>query len=153
MLITYSHGPCCRFRGERRRQENILRKVLIQRNCTRIVLPASTIARAEICLGCWRDCPFLNPSTRLFRWEGSRQHDRTPTKIASAFGEFPWPDLARLFLFLRSWHDPAEIRTTRTTTYQTWSKRSNHFFIITFVKPSQLKKIPKRQIYFRNNIL
>ena len=28
-------------------------------------------------------------STRLFRWEGSRQHDRTPTKIASALENFP----------------------------------------------------------------
>jgi len=25
----------------------------------------------------------------MFSWEGSRQHDRTPTKIASALDEFP----------------------------------------------------------------
>ena len=64
---------------------------------------------------------------------GSRQHDRTPTKIASALENFPatvimpsaWPDWSK-FQLLRSWHDPAEIRTTRTTTYQTWSERSNH---------------------------
>ena len=65
-------------------------------------------------------------STRLFRWESSRQHDRTPTKIASALENFPatvimpsaWPDWSK-FQFLGAWHDPAEIRTTRTTTYQT----------------------------------
>ena len=34
---------------------------------TRIVLPvASTIARAEICLGCWRDRPFLNRTHLVF---------------------------------------------------------------------------------------
>jgi len=33
----------------------------------RIVLPvASTIARAEICLGCWRDHPFLNRTHLVF---------------------------------------------------------------------------------------
>jgi len=71
---------------------------------------------------------------RLFQWEGSRQHDRTPTKIASALENFPatvimasaWPDWSK-FQYFRSWHDPAEIRTTRTTTYQTWSERSNHY--------------------------
>jgi len=60
---------------------------------TRFVLPvASTIARAKICLECCRDRPFLNRTqlvTRLFRWEGSRQHDRNPTKIASALQNFP----------------------------------------------------------------
>ena len=35
---------------------------------TRIVLPvAPTIARAEICLGCWRDRPFLNRTHLVFR--------------------------------------------------------------------------------------
>ena len=85
---------------------------------TRIVLPvASTIARAEICLGCWRDCPFLNRThlvldevvpmggqydrtpTRLhlsllqsllFRWEGSRQHDRTPTRLHLSLLQSLW---------------------------------------------------------------
>ena len=34
---------------------------------TRIVLPvASTIARAQICLGCWRDRPFLNRTHLVF---------------------------------------------------------------------------------------
>jgi len=116
---------------------------------TRIVLPvASTIARAEICLGCWRDRPFLNHTHLVFDevirsrqhdrtpTKISRQHDRTPTKIASALENFSsfratvimpsaWPDWSK-FQLLRSWHDPAEIRTTRTTTYQTWSERSNH---------------------------
>jgi len=110
---------------------------------TRIVLP---VARAEICLGCRRDRPFLNRTHLVFDevipneviygirrvYSGSWQHDRTPTKTASA-KNFPatvvmpsaWPDWSK-FQFLRSWHDPAEIRTTRTTTYQTWSERSNH---------------------------
>ena len=35
------------------------------------------------------------------------------------------PDWSK-FQFLRSWHNPAEIRTTRTSIYQTWSERSNH---------------------------
>ena len=107
---------------------------------TWIVLPvASTIARAEICLGCWRDHPFLNRTHLVFDEvipmgsQPSRQHDQTPTKIASALENFPaivimpsvWPDWSK-FQFLRSWHDLAKIRTTRTTTYQTWSERSNH---------------------------
>jgi len=71
-----------------------LRKVLTQRNCehcthsnnTTIVLRVpSTIAGAEICL----EIAYFSKartwsSTKLFRWEDKRQHDRTPTKIASA---------------------------------------------------------------------
>ena len=137
--------PSLSRRSERRRHENILQKVLIQRNCEyrqcttqelsfqwhrrspgqRFVWGVEEIAHFSTART-WS-------STRLFRWEGSRQHDRTPTKIASALENFPatvimpsaWPDWSK-FQCLRSWHDPAEIRTTRTTTYQTWSERSNH---------------------------
>jgi len=107
------------MRSERRRHENILRKVLIQRNCEFRQCTAqemcSPIARAVICSGCWRACPFPTAntwsSTRLFRWVCSRQHDRTPTKIASALENFPatvimpsaWPDWSK-FQFLSSWH-------------------------------------------------
>jgi len=81
-----------------------VRKVFTQCNCenritvaslhnTRIVLQVpSTIARAEICLGCWRDRPFLKCTHLVFNevvwWEGRKQHDQTPMKIASAL-EFP----------------------------------------------------------------
>ena len=134
--------PSLSRRSERRRNKNILRKVLIQRSCEyrqcttqelsfqwhqrspgqRFVEGVEEIAHFSTA-HTWS-------STRLFRWEGSRQHDRTPTKIASALANFPttviipsnWPDWSK-FQFLRSWHDPAEIRTTRTTTYQTWSER------------------------------
>ena len=139
--------PSLSRRSERRRHENILRKVLIQRNCEyrqcncttqelsfqwhrrspgqRFVYSVEEIAHFSTA-NTWS-------STRLFRWEGSRQHDRTPTKIAFALENFPatvimpstWPDWSK-FQFLRSWHNPAEIRSTRTTTYQTWSERSNH---------------------------
>jgi len=71
-------------------------------------------------------------SAKLFRWEGSRQHDRTPTKIAFALESFPAAvshyaeRLARLkqVPILRSWCDPAEIRTT---TYRKRSERSTHY--------------------------
>jgi len=44
-----------------------LRVQTMQLHNTRIVLPvASTIARAEICLGCWRDHPFLNSTHLVF---------------------------------------------------------------------------------------
>ena len=60
--------PSLSRRSERRRHENIFAessyttqlRVQTMHN-TRIVLPvASTFARAEICLGCWRDRPVLN---------------------------------------------------------------------------------------------
>ena len=42
----------------------------------------------------------ISDGKKLFRWEGSRQHDRTHTKIASPLENFPatvimlsaWPD-------------------------------------------------------------
>ena len=91
--------------GFRDDQNDIASTEVQTMHSTRIVLPvASTIARAEICLGCWRDLPFLNRTHLvLFRWEGSRQYDRTPTKNASALENFPatviipstWPDWSK----------------------------------------------------------
>ena len=76
-------------------------------------------ARVEICLGCWRGRPFLNCTHLGHRrsCSGKRQHDRTPTNIASALESFAatvimpsaWPDWSK-FPFLRSWY-LAEIRT------------------------------------------
>ena len=59
--------PSLSRRSERRWHENILRKVLIQRNCEYRQCTTQELsfqwhrrsARAEICLGCWRDRPFL----------------------------------------------------------------------------------------------
>jgi len=75
-------------------REHFCGKVLIQRvqtmHNTTIVLPVpSTIAWAEI----WRDRPFLNRThlvfDEVFRLEGGRQHDQTPTKIASTLENLP----------------------------------------------------------------
>jgi len=87
-ISSYIHGPCRRFRGDQNDEDtrtfcgkflynaiaSIIQlsiiQLLIQRNCeynTRIVLPvASTIARAEVCLRCWRDRPFLNRTHLVF---------------------------------------------------------------------------------------
>ena len=87
---------------------------------TRIVLPvASTIARAEICLGCWRDCPFLN-RTHLVLDEVvpmGGQYDRTPTRLhlsllQSLWLTSAWPDWSKL-QFLRPRFEPHEQRPTR----------------------------------------
>ena len=90
-------------------------KVLAQRNCEICqgrdlfrVLKRSPISQLHA----------LGSSTKLFRCEGKRQHDRTPTNIASALESFAatvimpsaWPDWSK-FPFLRSWYDLAEIRT------------------------------------------
>ena len=105
-----------------------LRKVLRQRNCEykqqHNSYPSNAFndCRTEICLGCWWDRPFLDRTHLVFyevvRWEGRKQHDRTPTKNASALESFPatvtmpsaWSEWSK-FQFLRSWFDPDEIRT------------------------------------------
>ena len=63
----------------------------------------------------------LHPNWRIFLLPNWRIFLLPATVIMPS----AWPDWSK-FQFLRSWHDPAEIRTTRTTTYQTWSERSNH---------------------------
>ena len=116
-----------------------LREVLTQRNCEHCTYSNNTIivlrvpsTIAGIWLECWRDRPFLDRTRLVFDevvpMGGKRQHDRTPTKFASALESFPvtvitpsaWPDWSK-FQFSRSWCDPAE-----TTTYRTRSERSTH---------------------------
>jgi len=145
-FLSYIHTWPISRRSERRRHENVLRKVLIQRNCE--YRQCTTQELSFQCYGnsCYlpgRDLirvlkrsPISQPHTLGLRrgyWEADGKAVGNTTKIASALENFPaavimtsaWPDWSK-FQYLRSWHDPAEIRTTRTTTYQTWSERSNH---------------------------
>jgi len=120
-----------------------LREVLTQRNfehCTHsndttiVLRVSSTIARAEICLGCWRHRPFLDRTHLVFdevvsmgRQEATRP-DSDEDRIR--IGEFPCYShhagrLARLKQVPRSWpgrdSNHAEPRPTGTR-----SERSTH---------------------------
>ena len=95
---TYIHGPCCRFRGDQNDEDTrtfcgkfLCNAIASTDNAQHKNCPSSRIDdRPGRYLRCWRDRPTHSwSSTRLFRWEGSRQHDRTPTKIASALENFP----------------------------------------------------------------
>jgi len=80
-------------------------------------------------------------STRLFRWDGSRQHDRTPTKIAFALENFPatvimpstWPDWSK-FQFLRSCVTPTvkacATPTVKTRSCKEWGKSSGDYPVV-----------------------
>jgi len=73
-FFSYIHGPCHRFRGDHNDEDTrtfcgkfLYNAIASKLHNTRIVLPvAATIARAEICLGCWRDRPFLNRTCLVF---------------------------------------------------------------------------------------
>ena len=137
----YIHGPCRRFRFDTRRSGKFLYNAIAStdnaqhKNC-----PSSGIddRPGRDLFRVLKRSPISQPHTLGLRRRYSDGKAvlpcaTTPTKIASALENFPdavimpsvWPDWSK-FQFLRSWHDPAEIRTTRTTTYQTWSERSNH---------------------------
>ena len=138
-IHTYMAMPSLSRRSERRRHENILWKVLIQRNCEYRqcttqelsfqgrdlfrVLKKSPISQPHT-LGLRRgysDGKAVGNTTGLRR----RLHPHLENFPATVIMPSTWPDWSK-FQFLRSWHDPVEIRTTRTTTYQTWNERSNH---------------------------
>ena len=107
-LLTYTHGPCRRFRGNQDVDDTrtFLRKVLTQLNCEYMVTDNVTAQHKNCPCSGIDDRPGRDlfrgveeiahfstastwSSTKWFRWEGSRQHDRTLTKIASALENFP----------------------------------------------------------------
>ena len=146
---TWIHHPCAHTwpmpslsrRSERRRHENILYNAIAStdkaqhKNCPSSgiddrpgrdlfrVLKRSPVSQPHA-LGLRRgysDGKTVGNTTGHRR----RLHPHLENFPSTVIMPRAWPDWSK-FQFLRSWHDPAEIRTTRTTTYQTWSERSNH---------------------------
>jgi len=142
---SVSHGLCRRnamtwtAKSRVRAESSSTAQLRVQDYSSRVTsqhnICPSTIARAEISLfRVLKRSPISQPhgsSTKLFRWEGRKQHDRTPTKIASE--SFPatvitpsaWPDWSK-FQFVRLGTTRPRLEARRTATYQTRSERSNH---------------------------
>ena len=112
-LLGYIHGPCRRFCGDQNDEDTrtfcgkfLYNAIASTDNAQYKNCPSSGIddRPGRDLFRMLKRSPISQPHTlglrRGFRWEGSRQHDRTPTKIASALENFPatvimpspWPD-------------------------------------------------------------
>ena len=130
------HGPRRRVREHLRKSSNTLNKRNCEYNCTHTVTAQQVSFEClwrspgqRFVLGVEETAHFSTARTwssmKLFWWEGKRQRkDCIPLESfpATVNMSSAWPDWSK-FQCLRSWYDPAEIRTT---IYRTRSERSNY---------------------------
>ena len=94
------HGSCRRFRGDQNDED---KRTFCGKFLYNNAIASTDNAQHKNCPSSGIDdrsgrdlfrvlkrSPISQPSMRLFRWEGSRQHDRTPTKIAFVLEKIPY---------------------------------------------------------------